>query len=172
MLGFNYLKKTIRAITFELIWHSSKAQSPETTARDGTTHPPPFPSSFLPTLLFSQDWNSHLHCCHPRNNVRKGCHCVFLWWQVWEVTVHEIQWEGIGEGREEVFCLFLEFIGLGVIFTLALLSSLPCQLRPPSAGHMTCIGQQITLSELHHNALLFPYSFLPEKHIWANTYTH
>lgn len=124
MLDFNYLKKQSEQSP---LWWFGIVQKPRAQKLQPDTGQltPPFPFSSLPTLLFSHEWHSHLCCCHPQNNARMGHHCVFLWWQVWKVTMHEMQWEGIGEGTEEFFYLFLELIGLGMIFTLALPSSLP-----------------------------------------------
>lgn len=102
MLDFNYLKK--QSEHSPLCWFGI-VQKPRAQKLQPDTGQltPPFPSSSLPTLLSAHEWHSHLCCCHPQNNAREGCHCVFLWWQVWKVTVHEIQWEGIGEGTEEFF---------------------------------------------------------------------
>lgn len=173
MFDFNYLKK--QSQQSHLRWfgtvQKSRAQKPQP---DMGQRNPPFPSSSLPTLLSSSHRTAILisAAATPGTMQERGA-IVPSSDDKYRKWMH-MKYNGKAQekGKRRGFYLLLELIGLGVIFTPALPSSLPCQLRTLSAGHMTRVGQQITPSELHHNALLFPYSFLPEKHRWANTYTH
>lgn len=99
-VDFNYLKK--QRLTFVLIWHSSKAQSTETTARHRTTHPtlpfllPPHPP-LLTQLMFPPP------LLPPPEQCKKGVPlCLPLMASVesdcaWNVTGR------LGEGMGEVF---------------------------------------------------------------------
>jgi len=126
---------------------------------------PPSPSSSFHTadILISGT------AAAPWNNASKGSHCVLRWWQGWKTTVHETQWEGIREGREE-FCIYSYGYLFSVPFLLLLSLPLPSPSKGGLLGHrqletLTHTGQQITLSGLHHNALLFPSCPLSEHYI-------
>lgn len=107
-----------------LIWHSSKAQSPETTARHRTSHPTlPFLLPPHPPLLTGVTFSSLL--LQPPEQCKKG---VPLCLPLMTSMESDCAWNTTGRHRRRdrgIFYLFLELIGLGVIFTLALPSPLP-----------------------------------------------